>query len=170
VPESVEPPVDFAALKNVGLASIPLDVPPEWRARVVDELQTYVTADNFPSWAPSYEHQQMVHAKVQEILQPLREEQDREHQRCQKEQQREQKRLRRERERQEAERDRQSLISYGKRYARRALEEIHPHDRHKARRELEKILDGEIGTDWEKDDVEELVDDTVASFFEEDTP
>ena len=169
IPEPVEPPVDFAALKKVGLASIPFDVPPEWRARVTNELQRYVTAERFPSWILAYEHQQMVHAKVQEILQPLREEQDREHQRRQKEQQREQKRLQREREKQDAERDRQSLISYGKRYAHRGLMEIHPRDRFKARRELEEILDGEIGADWEKDDVEELVDDVVREFLDDDT-
>lgn len=161
-PEPVEPQVDLAALINVGLASIPSDVPSAWRARTINELLRYVTAEHFPSCISAYEHQQMVHAKVQEILQPFREEQDREHQRRLKEQQRERKK-------QDAERDRQSLISHGKRYARRALEEIHPHDRHKARRELEEILDGEIEADWEKDDVEELVDQPITEFLDDET-
>ena len=167
VPEPVEPPVDFAALRNVGLASIPFDVPPKWRAQVVDEMQHYVTAKIFPSWAPAYEHEQMVRAKVEEVLQPFREEQDREQTRQQDEKRREQKRQQREREKQAAERDRQSLISHGKRYARRALEEIHPHDRHKARRELEEILDDEVGTDWEKGDVEELVDEVFQQWADD---
>ena len=169
VPETIEPRVDLAALKSVGRAWIPLDVPPEWQARAVNELQRYVTAEHFPSCISAYEHHEMVHAKVQEILQQLRAEQDRDQAQQQDEQRREQKRQQREREKQEEERDRQSLISYGKRYAHRGLMEIHPRDRFKARRELEEILDGEIGADWEKDDVEELVDDVVREFLDDDT-
>ena len=95
--------------------------------------------------------------------------QERERARQQEEQHREQKRSQREREEQDAERDRQSLISHGKRYANRGLMEVHPYDRYKARRELEEILNDEVGTDWEKDDVEGLVDDVIGGFIDDDT-
>ena len=45
--------------------------------------------------------------------------------------------------------------------------EVHPYDRYKARRELEEILNDEVGTDWEKDDVEELVDEVCQQWVDD---
>src|SRR6266852_512256 len=89
----------LVALKQYGLNQVPWGVPDSWRAKVATALEGYVTLEHFPSWVSDQQAYAFVRGKVEELLQPYRDEVARGQQETQ-----DQRRF-------------QALIDYGKRYA-----------------------------------------------------
>src|SRR3989454_94604 len=89
----------LVALKQYGLNQVPWGVPDSWRPKVATALEGYVTLENFPSWVSDQQAYAFVRGKVEEVLQPYRDEVARGQQETQ-----DQRRV-------------QALIDYGKRYA-----------------------------------------------------
>jgi excisionase family DNA binding protein len=65
-------------LKATGVAAIPYDTPASERSKVIADLEKYVTAERLPDWVSDLEATRIVQGHVQEILQPYREQAERE--------------------------------------------------------------------------------------------
>src|SRR3989442_8981582 len=70
----------LVALKQYGLNQVPWGVPDSWRAKVATALEGYVTLEHFPSWVSDQQAYAFVRGKVDELLQPYRDEVAREQQ------------------------------------------------------------------------------------------
>jgi excisionase family DNA binding protein len=167
------------SLKNKGLASIPWDVPATWRARVVADLERYVTPQNFPSWISSYDQLNMVKARVEDALQPYRDQQAKEREkreadaaRASADAERQKAKADREAAKRQAEEDAQrriqSLVSHGRMYATRSLRSVDARDRYRIRRDIESALNEEVESDWTDGDVEDLVDEVLGDWRDDD--
>ena len=64
----------LVALKQYGLNQVPWGVPDSWRAKVATALEGYVTLEHFPSWVSDQQAYAFVRGKVDELLQPYRDE------------------------------------------------------------------------------------------------
>lgn len=140
-------PGRLESIKSYGLASIPFDVPPAWRAKVIADLERFVSATQFPKHVSNIEANNIVLARVLEVLSPFREQQARE------------------REKKEAE-DRArwrvaALRSHGGTYAITATADWDWSAQLEARREVAKELEVKVKPDWSERDVEKLVDDVL---------
>ncbi|MCC7133071.1 MAG: MerR family DNA-binding transcriptional regulator [Gemmatimonadales bacterium] len=135
------------SIKSYGLASIPFDVPATWRAKVIADLERFVSATQFPKHVSNIEAKNIVVARVLEVLSPFREQQARE------------------REKQEAEERARwrvaTLKSHGGTYAIRETADWDWSAQLEARREVAKELEVKIKVDWSERDVEKLVDDVL---------
>src|SRR3989454_1666420 len=143
----------LVALKQYGLNQVPWGVPDSWRAKVATALEGYVTLENFPSWVSDQQAYAFVRGKVEEVLQPYRDELTREQQEAARGQQeaQDQRRV-------------QALIDYGKRYASgETLFDWESDDRARALRDVEQLLKDEVEPDWTEQRVKDAVDDELAS-------
>src|SRR2546425_9127130 len=64
----------LATLKQYGLTQVPYGTPDSWRAKVAVALENFVTLKNLPNWIDDSETYRIVRGKVEEALQPHREE------------------------------------------------------------------------------------------------
>ncbi len=135
------------SIKRHGLASVPFDVPATWRAKVIADLERFVSATQFPKHVSTIEASNIVVARVLEVLSPFREQQVRE------------------REKKEAEERGRSRVatlkSHGGTYAIRETADWDWSAQLEARREVAKELEVKIKVDWSERDVEKLVDEVL---------
>jgi len=147
----------LVALKQYGLNQVPWGVPDSWRAKVATALEGYVTLENFPSWVSDQQAYAFARGKVEELLQPYRDEVAREQQEAARGQQQAQ-----------DQRCVQALIDYGKRYASgETLSDLESDDRARALRDVERMLKDSIKRDWTEQRVKDAVDDELAEWEEE---
>lgn len=143
------------SIKRYGLASIPFDVPAAWRAKVIADLERFVSATQFPKHVSNIEANSIVVARVLEVLSPFREQQARE------------------REKKEAEERARwrvaTLKTHGGTYAISETADWDWSAQLEARREVAKELEAKIKPDWSERDVEKLVDDVLDDWEDDDS-
>ena len=147
----------LVALKQYGLNQVPWGVPDRWRAKAATALEGYVTLENLPSWVSDQQAYAFVRGKVEEVLQPYRDEVARVQQEAARGQQevQDQRRV-------------QALIDYGKRYASdEAPRDWESEDRDRALRDVEQLLKDKVEPDWTEQRVKDAVDDELAEREEE---
>ncbi|HYL56669.1 MAG TPA: excisionase family DNA-binding protein [Gemmatimonadales bacterium] len=120
-------------------------VPTEWRARVVEDLEDFVTGKRLPPSLSQWEAQRIVEARVDLILKQCR---DAEAQRQQ----------------QETEKQRlDALIVRGNDHAKwQTITGWDLSESDRARREVARVLKAKVRADWTDDDVKDLVDQVLA--------
>jgi excisionase family DNA binding protein len=122
-------------------------VPTEWRARVVEDLEEFVTGKRLPPSLAQWEAQRIVEARVDAILKQYR---DADAQRQQ--QQDEKRRL-------------DALIVRGNDYAKwETITGWDLSESDRARREVARVLKTKVKADWTDDDVKDLVDKVLATW------
>lgn len=141
-------------IKHLAILSIPFDIPASWRARVVADLEDFVTARQFPSRLSSFEASSIAQARVEDVLAPYRERQEAE-------------KVRRAAE-QRAEWRLATLRSHGNGYAVRETTGWDWSAQSEARREASRELDAKVKSDWSERDVERLVDEVLDDWEDED--
>lgn len=147
-------PDRLESLKSYGLTSIPFDVPAGWRAKVIADLERFVSATQFPKHVSNTEAHNIVAARVEDVLSPFREQQARESARKQAEEQARWRVV--------------ALSSHGSTYAIRETAEWDWSAQSEARREVADELASKINADWSERDVEKLVDEVLSDWEEED--
>lgn len=161
-------------------------LPTEWHAKVIEDLDDFVTSKRFPPSLPALDAQLIVQARVNSIVNQYR---DAESKRLQKEREAAEERRRveddhrradDERRQQEREADEQrrkqqedeqkikALIEHGNnRASSTTINGWDWSDAQRARRDVERALRDEVKADWSEDDVDDLVDDELAEWEEE---
>ena len=148
----------LVALKQYGLNQVPWGVPDSWRAKVATALEGYVTLENFPSWVSDQQAYAFARGKVEELLQPYRDEVAREQQEAARGQQQAQ-----------DQRCVQALIDYGKRYASgETLSDLESDDRARALRDVERMLKDSVESDWTEHEVKDAVNDELDEWEDDD--
>ena len=143
--------------KQYGLEQVPYGTPDSWRGKVALALEGFVTLKTFPEWINDAEAYRILRGKVDEILQPYKEEVARE-----KEDQ-----GRKEQEAQD-ERRVQQLIEYGKRHASNEIPFAWDwQDRDRAARDVERMLKDSVEADWTENDVKDAVNDELDDWEDE---
>lgn len=141
------------SIKRYGLASIPFDVPATWRAKVIADLERFVSATQFPKHVSNIEAHNIVVARVLEVLSPFRKQQARE------------------REEKEAEERARWLVaalkSHGGTYAIRETADWDWSAQLEARREVANELEAKVKADWSERDVEKFVDDLLDDWVDD---
>lgn len=144
----------FANLKSYGLARIPWDVPPTWRAKVIEDLERYVTSERFPSWVPGHEAYQVVRGRVEQVLKPYHDE-IAEAAAQRKAEEYDRRRVR-------------ALIDHGMSYARQETRSGWDYTpKIEARQEVEEALKAQVESDWRERDVQDLVDEILDNWDED---
>src|SRR5438876_3100527 len=149
----------LATLKQYGLGQVPSGTPDIWRAKVASALESFVTLKAFPNWIDDAQAYRIVRGKVDELLQPYQEEVERkksdESRKAQEDQD---------------ERRVQQLIDYGKSYASSKMGwDWESDDRARALRDVERMLQGDVESDWTEQDVKDAVEDELREWeLEED--
>lgn len=134
-------------IKGHGRAAIPWSAPAEWQGKVIAELERFVTATQFPADLSLYKSVEIVGARVETVLRPWREAEEQ---------------AKRAKEAQEtAERHRKSLIAHGNEYSNREISDWDVFARWEAREEVGKVLTRDVKPEWTEDDVEDLVDEVL---------
>ncbi|NOT08477.1 MAG: excisionase family DNA-binding protein [Gemmatimonadales bacterium] len=141
------------AIKNVGIRAIPFVVPPTWRARIVADLERFVTGRQFPSYLSLFEAGNIVRARVEEVLEPYRAELARHAQERA--------------EKTTAESRLDALKAHGRRYVVDETSEWEWAEASEARKDVERALDSEVEADWSEHDVEDLADEILDEFEED---
>jgi excisionase family DNA binding protein len=143
-------------LKGYGLNAIPYGTPAGWRAKVVLDLERFVTPTQFPKYLSHSDAVNMIRARVQEVLKPYDDELARE--KAVREAQ------------QAAARRIESLRTHGRNYAQEETADWEWSEQNEARNEVDKALAEEVEADWKERDVEDLVDEILDQWVEEDEP
>ncbi len=147
-------------IRNWGLVAIPAGTPPLWWAKVTQDLERNVTTENFPVGLPLNDAIELVRGRVSAVLEPYEREKALEGQRVEDE------RRRAADEKEEAEEQRQirKLVAHAEHYAWRETMSWDREDRKDAREEVSEVLGARVGADWSEDNVEELVDDILDKY------
>ncbi len=134
-------------LKFYGTCSIPWDVPPEWRQKVSDDLDRFVTYERFPPTHPLDDAPNAaIQARVNEVLAPYRKDAAR---------------------RQEAEERRQTLIAYGRDHTRHITASWDYSSRSKALREVDRVLNAEVKPTMTEREVRLMADEILDKYSED---
>ncbi|MBP6669193.1 MAG: excisionase family DNA-binding protein [Gemmatimonadales bacterium] len=134
-------------IKGYGRSAMPYGLPAEWQGRVIAELERFVTLIQFPSDLSDAKAAEIVRARVDEVLRPWRES--------------EEKAARQKKAKEEADRRRAALIAHGNDYARRETSDWDWSASHEARDEVKKVLEREVEHDWTEREVEDEVDEVL---------
>jgi excisionase family DNA binding protein len=130
-------------------------LPTEWRAEVVEELEGFVTSKRLPPSLPSPEAQEIVRARVDTLAEQYR---AAERKRLEKEREADDQRRRQE----DDERRIKALIAHGSNYARgETSRDWDTSEADRARREVDRALQDEVGAEWTEAHVRDLVDDVL---------
>lgn len=141
-------------IKRFALITIPFSVPDTWRAKVIEDLERYVTAQRFPNYLSIIEARNLVTARVKEVLKAYHESRARETA---------------EREAATAAEQRaRSLRSYGITYSSQETASWDFAAILEVRREVERVLEREVKPNWTEGEVQDLVNETLAEWVEED--
>lgn len=154
------PPYDHAAevkrvtaIKQSALASIPYDVPDNWRGRVIADLEDFVTTRQFPAHLGFWETSRIARGRVEEVIAPFRAQQAAE--------------KARKAAHQKAEWRITELRRHGVNYATRETMTWEWSEQWAARQATTKELDVKVRTDMSERDVERMVDDVLSDWEEE---
>ena len=134
------------------------------RAKVVQELEAFVTKEHLPSWIADAEAKRLVEAKVDGVIEHFREAWD---ERQQREREAEDHRRKGEEQRHQKEYEQSridNLIASGKSYAQSETWDWDDPEKDRARREVERALRDQIRADSTEADVKDLVDDVLAQW------
>ncbi len=137
-------------LRIQGLVAIPFNAPPSWRQRVEAELERFVTVERFPALQSPLVAYEIVTARVQEVLQPYREEVAQQAARDDA-----------------AQHDVQALITYGRDHARHATDDWEVQARWKAQSDVDRILKAEVTASMTQREIRQLVDEILDRYPEE---
>ncbi len=142
------------SLKTYGIACIPFDIPAAWRARVIADLELFVSRTQFPSHISSLEATSLVSGRVEEVLGPYRDQQAREKASKGAE-----------------EHARWRLVAlkiHGTSYAVRETADWDWSAQSEARREVTGELESKVKAEWSEREVEKLVDEVLEDWEGED--
>lgn len=123
-------------------------MPPEWHAKVIEQLERCITRERVPPWLSEFEAQSIVRGCVDKVVGEYREA------------------AAQQREKEQARKDVDSLITYGKRYAGTRTITWEEPERSRACREAERALRDEMRRGWSEADARDLVDDVLDEFEE----
>jgi hypothetical protein len=141
-------------IKTQGRAAIPWNAPAEWQGKVIADLERFVTPTQFPDDLSLFKAGEIVRARVDEMLRPWREAED--------------KAVRQKKAKTEADQRRAVLIAHGTEYARRATLDWDYSATIEARDEVRKVLEREVEHDWTEREVESAVDEVLDEWDDED--
>lgn len=135
------------ALRTYGKACA-VWAPPEYQAKVVRDLLTSVTLEDYPADLSDYLARTQVNARVEKVLRPWREEEARKRAKLESQQKLE------------------SLILSGRWHAQTQTRSWDRRVADRANREVDRALQDEVDADWTNDDVRDLVDDVLDEWYE----
>lgn len=139
--------IRLQGIRAAGQTAIPWGTPADWYRNVVVDLQRYVTTGQFPAELPLYKAIELVTARVETVLRPWREAEEK---------------AKRAKEAKEAsERQRNALIAKGNEYARRETAPWDYHAKLEAWDEVRNILLRDVEPDMTDREVEDLVDEVL---------
>ncbi len=134
-------------IRTMGQGAIPWDAPADLHRQVILDLERFVTTGQFPAELPLYKSREMVIGRVEGVLRPWREAQEK---------------AKRAKEAKEAsERQRDALISKGTTYAYRETAEWDFAPKLDAWAEVKKVLLRDVKPDMTDLEVEDLVDEVL---------
>jgi excisionase family DNA binding protein len=152
-------------LKAAGVNSIPYGVSASWRAKVIAEMETFVTTVRFPDWLAEWQAEEIVKGRVAEILMPQREEVARQA----AETARQAAEAARRKEKEDREETVRRLIERGMEHARwNTITGWEHTPAEEAREEVEEALRDEVKPNWTRQRVEDRVDEILSKWDEED--
>ncbi len=129
--------------------SLTRDVPPEWKAAVVRDLETYVTSEQFPPTVSESDARNFIEARVGWILAPYR------------------RKIAKEKERIRRRDLRRDLMASGIHYARLETMLWDSADADEAREQIRDELERSVHWDWTQEHVRSLVDDILDEWDEQ---
>ena len=141
-------------IKGYGRAAIPWNAPPEWQGKVIADLERFVTTTQFPDDLSYAKAAEIVRARVDEVLRPWREA--------------EEKATRQKKAKEEVDSRRIALIAHGNNYAWRETTDWDWSASNEARDEVKKVLEREVEHDWTEREVEDAVDEVLDEWDDED--
>jgi hypothetical protein len=141
-------------IKGYGRAAIPWNAPPEWQGEVIADLERFVTPTQFPADLSYGKAAEIVRGRVDEVLRPWREAED--------------KAARQRKAKEEADRCRTALLAHGNHYAWRETTDWDWSVCNEARDEVKKVLEREVEHDWTEREVENAVDEVLDEWDDED--
>ena len=144
-------------LKSYGQSLIPFGATASARSAVIEAFDSYVTAKRFPPSTSSWEAREAIRAKVESVLEPYNEAATRNPQV-------EAKRVEHERDEEHV----QALIERGKSCASIKTLSWDRDDACQARADVAAALETEVQADWSERDVENLVEEVLDEWEEED--
>jgi len=117
--------------------------PAEYQAKVARDLISSVNVEDYPPNVPDHHARAQVNARVEELLAPWKEGEDKK--------------------RRQLERDQRvkALILSGRWYAQSETRDWDRRDAERAMREAERAMKEDVDADWSEDDVRDLVDDVL---------
>ena len=151
-------------LKNHGMASIPYDLPLAWRAKVVEELERRVTGEGVPVWVPDNQQRDLARGIVEAVVKRYRDDVAQEEARKQAEAAREKAR---EEAKEKVERRVKDLITHGVKYADDETRQWDISAKYDARGEVGEALKLKVKADWTEQEVQDLVDELLDKWEEE---
>ena len=140
----------LTAIKQAALASIPYDVPDNWRGRVVADMEDFVTTRQFPAHLGFWETSRIARGRVEEVIAPFRAQQAIEKARKAADQ--------------KAEWRIAELRRHGVNYATRETMTWEWSEQWPARQTATKELDVKVRADMSERDVERMVDDVLSDW------
>ena len=157
-PVSARPKADdlprLNGIKQSAMFTIPWDVPDTWRARVVADLEDFVTTRQFPAHLPPWETSRIARARVLEVIQPFRDQEAAETARKAAQQQAAQRIT--------------TLRTHGATYATQEMAAWDWSDQAEARRLVSSELEVKVKADWSERDVQRVVDDVLSDWDDDD--
>ena len=155
-----EPSTSFAdqlrlqTIKGYGRAAIPWNAPLESQGKVIADLERFVTTTQFPDDLSYATAAEIVRARVDEVLQPWREA--------------EEKAARQKNTKEETDRRRTALIAHGNNYAWRETTDWDWSTSTEAQDEVKKVLEREVEHDWTEHEVENAVNQVLDEWDDDD--
>jgi excisionase family DNA binding protein len=141
-------------IKRSALLTIPFSVPATWRAKVIEDLERYVTAERFPNYLSVIEAWNLAKTRVEEVLKGYHEERAPENAAREAAT--------------KIEHRLQSLKSHGTMYCSSETAGWDYTALVEARRDVEQVLERDVKPDWTEGEVQDLVDETLDEWVEED--
>jgi excisionase family DNA binding protein len=153
------------AIKDQGRAAVPWGVPGEWEGRVIAELERYVNPTQFPAYLSPTKAADIVRSRVAEVLRPYHEAKEKA---ARDRKAAEEKAKQDKKAKETVDRDRAALIAHGTEYARRETLSWDWTPGNEARVETGKVLDREVQHDFTEMEVEDLVDEVLDQWDDDD--
>lgn len=143
----------LTAIKQSALGSIPWDVPDNWRARVIADLEEFVSTRQFPAHLGPWKTSRIARGRIEEVVAPFRAQQAAEKARKVADQKAESRIV--------------ELRRHGANYALRETMTWAWSEQWAARQAATKELDVKVRADMSERDVERMVDDVLSDWEEE---
>lgn len=152
-PPKTDDQARLTGIKQLAISGIPWDVPAPWRARVIADLEDFVTPRQFPPHLGPWEASRIARGRVEEVIAPYREQQAAEKARKAADQKAEWRIV--------------ELRRHGVNYATRETMSWERSEQWAARQAATKELDVKVRAEMSERDVERMVDDVLSDWEEE---